>query len=138
MCPASSSSGMPAGKFMLRLRPLGLRSPSPRLASMACHPAFSTQSRKRTMRRTTLGRVVLRDVGDAMIEERVAETIHRRGDVPFCFRSHTALGEAGNHLAAIEVLQPVSDRLVIKDGTYGSSGRVPDAATDWREPYDPD
>src|SRR3954462_5777695 len=68
---------------------------------------------------SNLGHMVLRDICDAMVKERVAEPVQRCSDIGFGFRPHAATGKPGHDLTAIDILQPTTHAVVIKQAADG-------------------
>ena len=63
--------------------------------------------------------MILRDVCDAMVKERVAESVHRCGDVGFRFRRHAPPGEPRHDLTTVDILQPATHVVVVKQAAHG-------------------
>src|SRR3954462_4314382 len=68
---------------------------------------------------SNLGRMVLRDICDAMVKEWVAEPVQRCRDVGFGFRPHAATGKPGHDLTAVDILQPTTHAVLAKQVADG-------------------
>src|SRR3954452_7116689 len=62
--------------------------------------------------------MVLRNICDAMVKEWVAEPVQCCRDVGFRFRPHAAPGEPGHDLTTVEILQPATHAVIVKQAAH--------------------
>ncbi len=69
--------------------------------------------------------MVLSDVGDAVVEERVSKAVKRHRHIGPCLLVHAAGSETGHHLALTERIEPGAHLRIGEDGPHRLACRPP-------------